>query len=724
MIGAARDRRHAGRVRCWSTAPAGRCSTTPRWPTALRDGHLFAAGLDVFDVEPLPADHPLRARAERGHDPAPGRGEQGQAERAQRGSSPRRPPAGGAASRRSTAPTPTCSSRHGRPASDATDAAARPARPDRLARGEPLRRRRQRRRPHPDRRRAGPAARRGRARPRRRRHRRARPCAARGRPPPRRPRRWASRRGRRRPARGRASASSRAARSPRSPRRSRTAPRSSSGSAPTPSRTRSPGPSRRPRPPTGARGRCAPSAAGTPGGTVLVVAHNTLLRLGLCVLIGLPVARYRHVFPRLDNAAVTEIALHRRSRRGPPRCSRSTSRARRCGPRRIADRGAARYTSAPSVDLWRALTSMSRPGCRRRRPPADPRGWPGDGDRSRVGRLGGPARRGGRRGGTAVAPAGPSATDWPGVPDPDALRAQLADWLGQYANAGTRRTYAYALGLPVAWVDAIGGRSVHTARGTPPPAPRGPLHHLAWFRWCAHRALDPRAATGRDVKAWLHALDAAGASRRTRQRMLSTLSALYGHLTETGAVAANPAALHRGRLGLSSTARDASPTVRLTAAQLRALLLAAGGAAARPRPAAAPALRHPRGGVRRPAHPGPADLRAGRAGPRRPAPQRRRRRAARAGQGRAPPGGLRHRPRGHGPGRLPRRTRPHHRRRRARPARPHAGRRVTADRDPRRRPLLAGRPLHPAARASPPTPAPSWPASRTGCTRTPCATRT
>lgn len=50
-------------------------------------------------------------------------------------------------------------------------------------------------------------------------------------------------------------------------------------------------------------------AAAAPGATVLVVAHNTLLRLALCVLIGVPVARYRHVFPRLDNAAVTEIRL-------------------------------------------------------------------------------------------------------------------------------------------------------------------------------------------------------------------------------------------------------------------------------------------------------------------------------------------------------------------------------------------------------------------------------
>lgn len=41
--------------------------------------------------------------------------------------------------------------------------------------------------------------------------------------------------------------------------------------------------------------------------TVLVVAHSTLLRLGLCVLLDMPVHRYRQVFPRLDNTAITVI---------------------------------------------------------------------------------------------------------------------------------------------------------------------------------------------------------------------------------------------------------------------------------------------------------------------------------------------------------------------------------------------------------------------------------
>jgi 2,3-bisphosphoglycerate-dependent phosphoglycerate mutase len=65
--------------------------------------------------------------------------------------------------------------------------------------------------------------------------------------------------------------------------------------------------------PTVAAERCAAAlrriAARHADHTVLVIAHNTLLRLGLCALLGLPVARYRQVFPRLDNVAVTEIAL-------------------------------------------------------------------------------------------------------------------------------------------------------------------------------------------------------------------------------------------------------------------------------------------------------------------------------------------------------------------------------------------------------------------------------
>lgn len=67
--------------------------------------------------------------------------------------------------------------------------------------------------------------------------------------------------------------------------------------------------------PAAAAARCAAAlrdaAAEHPGGRVLVVAHNTLLRLGLCALLDLPVGRYRQLFPRLDNATVTEILVPR-----------------------------------------------------------------------------------------------------------------------------------------------------------------------------------------------------------------------------------------------------------------------------------------------------------------------------------------------------------------------------------------------------------------------------
>ncbi|MFF7789264.1 histidine phosphatase family protein [Streptomyces sp. NPDC007991] len=47
-----------------------------------------------------------------------------------------------------------------------------------------------------------------------------------------------------------------------------------------------------------------------PGGRVLVVAHNTLLRLVLCTLLSIPPGEYRRVFPRLRNAAISELRMH------------------------------------------------------------------------------------------------------------------------------------------------------------------------------------------------------------------------------------------------------------------------------------------------------------------------------------------------------------------------------------------------------------------------------
>lgn len=43
--------------------------------------------------------------------------------------------------------------------------------------------------------------------------------------------------------------------------------------------------------------------------SVLVVAHNTLLRLALCRWLGIPLAHYRAVFPRLENAAATRLRV-------------------------------------------------------------------------------------------------------------------------------------------------------------------------------------------------------------------------------------------------------------------------------------------------------------------------------------------------------------------------------------------------------------------------------
>lgn len=50
-------------------------------------------------------------------------------------------------------------------------------------------------------------------------------------------------------------------------------------------------------------------AAAHPGERVLVVAHNTLFRLVLCTLLSIPAGEYRRVFPRLRNAAISELLM-------------------------------------------------------------------------------------------------------------------------------------------------------------------------------------------------------------------------------------------------------------------------------------------------------------------------------------------------------------------------------------------------------------------------------
>jgi broad specificity phosphatase PhoE len=50
-------------------------------------------------------------------------------------------------------------------------------------------------------------------------------------------------------------------------------------------------------------------AEASAGGRALVVAHNTLLRLVLCKLLGIPLGRYRTTFPKLANGTATEIGI-------------------------------------------------------------------------------------------------------------------------------------------------------------------------------------------------------------------------------------------------------------------------------------------------------------------------------------------------------------------------------------------------------------------------------
>jgi probable phosphoglycerate mutase len=48
-------------------------------------------------------------------------------------------------------------------------------------------------------------------------------------------------------------------------------------------------------------------AAADPGGRILVVAHNTLIRLVTCAVLGVPLAEYRRRLPLLDPVATTTL---------------------------------------------------------------------------------------------------------------------------------------------------------------------------------------------------------------------------------------------------------------------------------------------------------------------------------------------------------------------------------------------------------------------------------
>ncbi|MCW6010191.1 histidine phosphatase family protein [Micromonospora sp. CPCC 205371] len=60
-----------------------------------------------------------------------------------------------------------------------------------------------------------------------------------------------------------------------------------------------------------ARAALADLVAADPGGKVLVVAHNTLIRLVTCAVLGVPLGEYRRRLPVYDSVAATTLRYHR-----------------------------------------------------------------------------------------------------------------------------------------------------------------------------------------------------------------------------------------------------------------------------------------------------------------------------------------------------------------------------------------------------------------------------
>jgi probable phosphoglycerate mutase len=54
---------------------------------------------------------------------------------------------------------------------------------------------------------------------------------------------------------------------------------------------------------------CLRDIAAGQDGRVLVVAHNTVIRLALCQLLGVPLREYRRLFPAIGNCSLTETRM-------------------------------------------------------------------------------------------------------------------------------------------------------------------------------------------------------------------------------------------------------------------------------------------------------------------------------------------------------------------------------------------------------------------------------
>lgn len=61
--------------------------------------------------------------------------------------------------------------------------------------------------------------------------------------------------------------------------------------------------------PRAAASRFTSCLADLDGGRVLVVAHNTLLRLGLCALLGIPLSDYRRRLPVFEHSSLTTVSF-------------------------------------------------------------------------------------------------------------------------------------------------------------------------------------------------------------------------------------------------------------------------------------------------------------------------------------------------------------------------------------------------------------------------------